>query len=149
MFLHGLVFIWIIYSACTPQKHWALTGHLRMPSHTRSHSHTFTQASPRAYVYMHEHVQLKQTAREKRREQPVPINSTYRCESKRDRIYQYGDLKWGSLDGVEGQRRYHTKVGTLPMQHLEGDPRRGMVKSFSLTYRNFCIPNILRAHRLY
>ncbi len=83
---------------------------------------------------MHEHVQLKQTAREKRREQPVPINSTYRCESKRDRIYQYGDLKWGSLDGVEGQRRYHTKVGTLPMQHLEGDPRRGMVESFSLTY---------------
>ncbi len=66
LFLHGLVFIWIIYSACTPQKHW-LTGHLWMPSHTRSHSHTFTQASPRAYIYMHEHVQLKHTAREKRR----------------------------------------------------------------------------------
>lgn len=64
-------------------------------------------------------------------------------------MYQSGDLKWGSLDGVEGQRRYHTKVGTIPMQHLEGDPRRGMVESesFSLTYRSFCITNILREKR--
>lgn len=85
------------------------------------------------------------TLREKSEgEQLVPINSTYRCESKRDRIYQSGDLKWGSLDGVEGQRRYHTKVRTLPMQHLEGDPRREMVESFSLTYLSFCIPNRLR-----
>lgn len=87
---------------------------------THVHTHTHTSISENIqYICMCSSNTLQEKSNG---EQPVQISSTYRCESKRDRINQSGHLRWGSLEGSkdrEGTNEAHEGTRKVPMQHLD------------------------------